>query len=321
MQHSHPGVRDITVHGLSQWDYGQILEIQSEDLPAIVEVHFASPGMTEAIVRPCNVVSGVGTVTIPDVCLEQIGPIKAWVFEIHDTQGATTKTITLPVAPRPKPSKGDTIPASFLDQYEELIAEVNEAVGKLQEGDVAVKKAQESVSAARATSARSLSTHAAPAQAIAAVAEFSETWDGDLMHLEPTADNCLDLGNEEKRFRTVYTHKLVTEELEGVEVSADHVKHAKEADSLIVSQPYLENVEEYEISEPGLYVVVSGSASTLYTDVISVPSWALDSGREIFGHHAKYVGHMPGIGTFNPYNNSGNIQFVFKIAREDYLPG
>ena len=35
------GVDSITVSGLTQWDYGRKLEIQADDLPALVEVHFA----------------------------------------------------------------------------------------------------------------------------------------------------------------------------------------------------------------------------------------------------------------------------------------
>ena len=117
----------ITAASLHQWDYGQILEIESADLAPVVEVHFACSGMTEAIVRPCSVNNGIATVAIPDVCLEHAGTIMAWVFEINGTEGMTRKTITIPVTGRVKPIPGGEIPADFSDKYTEAITEFREA--------------------------------------------------------------------------------------------------------------------------------------------------------------------------------------------------
>ena len=68
------GQTEITVNGLHQWDYGQTLEICSNDLPAVIEVHFACSGMTEAVVRSCSSYEkdGIQTATaiIPDRCIE-----------------------------------------------------------------------------------------------------------------------------------------------------------------------------------------------------------------------------------------------------------
>ena len=124
-------------------------EIGSE----IVEIHFACPNMSEAIVRPCTFSNGVGTVTIPDQCLEQANTITAWIFEIDGTQGHTIKTITLPVIARKRPSKSADVPAEYVDKYAELIAEVNEAVGALESGNVVVAKATNADNAAHATTA------------------------------------------------------------------------------------------------------------------------------------------------------------------------
>lgn len=122
------GVANITVNGLHQWDYGQQLKIKASDLPALIEVHFACVGMDEAIVRPCSMVGGEGTVAIPDKCLEQTSPIHAWIYEINGTTGATTKTIVLNILERTRPQTGEDIPVEISNQYTEAVTAMNEAV-------------------------------------------------------------------------------------------------------------------------------------------------------------------------------------------------
>lgn len=136
-----PGVSRLIVNGLHQWDYGRKLEIQSDDLPALVEVHFACAGMRDAVVRSCAVLNGVAEAAIPDQCLEQTTPITAWVYEVGETSGATVKTVVLPVIERTQPQPGATIPEQVSDKYTELIAAVNEQVGALQSGDITVNHA------------------------------------------------------------------------------------------------------------------------------------------------------------------------------------
>lgn len=129
------GLDAITVHGLHQWDYGQMLEIHDRALPSLVEIHFACPGMRDAIVRPCAVVQGVATAAIPDLCLEQASPVQAWVYEIGGTSGRTIRTITLPMIPRPRPALTKDIPAEVGDKYTELIDEVNRIVDDFDPND------------------------------------------------------------------------------------------------------------------------------------------------------------------------------------------
>lgn len=144
----------ITVSGLFQWDYGQALEIESSDIGSeIVEVHFASSNMIEAIVRSCSFSNGVGTVIIPDTCLEQSKTISAWVYQISGTQGHTTKTILLPITERTRPSIAPDIPAVVYDKYTELITSINEAVDALEKGTVTAAKATDAVNANYAGSA------------------------------------------------------------------------------------------------------------------------------------------------------------------------
>lgn len=144
----------VTVSGLFQWDYGQTLEIEDNSLGSeVVEVHFACTNMSEAIVRSCSFSNGVGTVTIPDHCLEQATTITAWVYRIKDTTGYTYKTINLPIAARTRPSKVREIPQEIVDKYTELITEVNEAVENLESGNVTAAKANYAQNANYASSA------------------------------------------------------------------------------------------------------------------------------------------------------------------------
>lgn len=148
------GVEAITVNGLHQWDYGRKLEIHTPGLPqGAVEVHFACPGMTEAVVRSCAAIGEVIEATIPDRCLEQTSPISAWVYVINDPEGMTVKTITLPVTPRVRPQPGATIPTEVSDRYTELITAVNAAIAALTDGNFTVSNANHAATADNATRA------------------------------------------------------------------------------------------------------------------------------------------------------------------------
>ena len=144
----------VSVTGLHQWDYGQVLEIESPDIGSeIVEVHFACVNMTEAVVRSCSFSNGVGTVTIPDQCLEQTTTVTAWIYRVVGTEGHTIKTITLPIMARTRPSKVREIPHEFSDKYTELITEINEAVDNLENGNITVAHATLADRATEATTA------------------------------------------------------------------------------------------------------------------------------------------------------------------------
>lgn len=157
------GQNKIETSPLYQWDYGQMLEIESTDLTAIVEVHFACRGMDEAVIHTCSVDNNVATVQIPNVCLEQTTPITAWVFKYENdgTSGSTIKTITIPVIERTRPKKSNEIPQTICDRYTELIAEVEELVDALKAGDIHVAtadRANYAVAAGTANTANTAST-------------------------------------------------------------------------------------------------------------------------------------------------------------------
>lgn len=145
---------------LYQWDYGQTLEIEAPNLPTIIEVHFACPAMTEAVVHTCSCVNGVAAVAIPDQCLEQEREITAWVYGVEGTSGRTLYRVFIPVIARTRPSRGESVPIEVSDTYTQLITEVNEAVSKIADGEITVALAAKATSADRATQADNASSAA-----------------------------------------------------------------------------------------------------------------------------------------------------------------
>ena len=119
------GVKELTVSGLTQWDYGQKLEIHGLALPAMIEVHFACLNMTEAVPRIGTTVDGVTTVAIPDGCLEHDTPLRAWVYVVDTASGKTERTIHLPIQARTKPQGADSRPPFAVDEYKETLEQIN----------------------------------------------------------------------------------------------------------------------------------------------------------------------------------------------------
>lgn len=128
-----PGATRLSVNGLHQWDYGRKIEIHADDLPALVEVHFACDGMEEAVVRSCAVINGVAEAAVPDLCLEQTTPVTAWVYEVGETSGETVKTIILPIIARAKPQPSADIPEDVSDKYTEAIAAMDALVAECEQ--------------------------------------------------------------------------------------------------------------------------------------------------------------------------------------------
>lgn len=125
------GATEATVHGLHQWDYGRKLDIDSASLlgRGVVQVHFACAGMTEAVVRLCDVAGRTTSAAIPDACLVQTAPVLAWVFCEDETEGFTALKITMPVTARTMPSaKPSEPPENYADQYTALIQAANNLV-------------------------------------------------------------------------------------------------------------------------------------------------------------------------------------------------
>lgn len=145
------GVTEITVHGLHQWDYGRVLSIESASLSGmgLIEVHFASMGMKEAIKRACSVSGQTTTAVIPDICLEQDGPISAWVYCGSTTEGYTVLKVTMPVNARPRPSNYFTEPpADYSDQYTELMTLSRQATAAAEAATFAMREMDDDVDGA-----------------------------------------------------------------------------------------------------------------------------------------------------------------------------
>lgn len=128
------GYKELALPSLYQWDYGQQIQFANVNIPdSVVEVHFANKDLEEAIVRPCTISGGTGTVAIPDVLLEQDKPIAAWISETDGEQCTTLYKVIIPVLKKAKPNRED-VPQDTVDQYAELIAELNAIIADLSAG-------------------------------------------------------------------------------------------------------------------------------------------------------------------------------------------
>ena len=88
----------LSVSGLTQWDYGQELEIlASFDIPDGTEVQFYQ------CMQSSTAVTKQGRVRIPDVMLQSAVAITAYVYVTSATSGETVLVAELPVTKRPKP--------------------------------------------------------------------------------------------------------------------------------------------------------------------------------------------------------------------------
>ena len=93
----------IRVNGLTQWDYGQELQIIGLGLVQNAEVHFALEGCREARIQTVKIENEILYARIPDKLLEKGENIKAYVYLATPDHGETIKTIAMPVVRRPRP--------------------------------------------------------------------------------------------------------------------------------------------------------------------------------------------------------------------------
>lgn len=278
------GVNDIVVNGLHQWDYGRKLEILSEDLPAMVEVHFACEGMDTAIVHACEAVSGALEVAIPNRCLEQIAPITAWIYAVGENTGVTLKTLILPIIKRARPQPGESIPEDISDKYTEAVGAVNDAVDKLTKGEFTAARAQSDALG------RNIHGTYLPNASFEDFSEKLRTGEAQVQsaYRATIADNAVTATNA---------------------VNADSASYAQclDLDGGMISDT---DTDEFVIRTPGVYVVLLGDGSTRTCDIIAVPNLSI----EVFSDHVKYVPVDAEYGCLKPYNAAGNIRSVIKIA-------
>ena len=153
-----------SAYGIWQWDYGQILRIQSKKkLPKAVEVHFSEQEKGgSSVTRIGTTADNVTDVPIPDSLLEKSGNIYAFVYIEDGQSGNTEYKIEMSVKARPKPE----IPGSPEEPelFKETIKAVNEAADR---ADTAEQNANDSASKAEEA--------AASASASAKAAENTKT--------------------------------------------------------------------------------------------------------------------------------------------------
>lgn len=119
------GSCSATVHGLTQWDYGQQLKFAGADVPDGTEVNFY-----QGLLSGLGYVHNVG-VMIPDRMLQNADAIKAYVYVRSETAGETVLEVYLPVSARQKP---DNYVLQPYEEYKRLLPPGGEA------GQVLVKR-------------------------------------------------------------------------------------------------------------------------------------------------------------------------------------
>ena len=99
----------VTVSGLWQWDYGQMLRISGLGVQGDhIQVHFAPVGCRKALIQIGEVDdTGDVTVEIPSELLRKGEDLSAFVYIADEDSGETTHEIRMPVRRRPKPQEYD----------------------------------------------------------------------------------------------------------------------------------------------------------------------------------------------------------------------
>lgn len=124
---------EIELEGLWQYDYGQKLQINGLDLPAVFEVHFAYKGLEKAIPQTGYTVDGVSVVDIPNSALTQPKTISAYIYLSDASQGETTNKILLYMNKRIAP-KGFEAPED-IDLFHHTLAAVKEYAERTAESE------------------------------------------------------------------------------------------------------------------------------------------------------------------------------------------
>lgn len=95
----------ITVRGLYQWDFGQMIQIYGLDIrpQSSIEVHFSQSGMEDALRGEAEYSEGVVTCRIPDSVLATGLDITVHLYVTTPDYGKTIRTIKFPVIKRKKP--------------------------------------------------------------------------------------------------------------------------------------------------------------------------------------------------------------------------
>lgn len=124
---------EIELEGLWQYDYGQKLQINGLDLPAVFEVHFAYKGLEKAIPQTGYTQDGVSVVDIPNSALAQPKTISAYIYLSDTSQGETTNKILLYMNKRIAPEGFEA--QEDVDLFHHTLEAVNEYAERTAESE------------------------------------------------------------------------------------------------------------------------------------------------------------------------------------------
>lgn len=127
------GTNEVSAFGLTQWDKGQKLKINWQDMPESFQVHFASRDSSRAIVVNAQGGYGIAIVDIPDELLENSADINAWIYLTDGEDiGESVKRIVLYVRPRAKPqSLVEELERTQQDILENILGDIKESIVQL----------------------------------------------------------------------------------------------------------------------------------------------------------------------------------------------
>lgn len=136
---------EIELEGLWQYDYGQKLQINGLNLPAVFEVHFFWQGLENSRIMTGHTENGVSSVDIPNEALTQKRAITAYIYLSNAEEGETTNTVQMLVNKRPAPQGFET--PEDIDLFHYTIAVVAEYLKQTENArDVSIDKSIESES-------------------------------------------------------------------------------------------------------------------------------------------------------------------------------
>ncbi len=139
----------ITVPGLTQYDFGQILRIEGLSLPNVVEVHFSvSERGGTSLICVGAVSNNVTEVKIPNRLLVNNGiasdyDIYAWIYIRGEEAGESIKRIKMPVKSRPRPEDFEELEDE--EMFTEVINQVNAAADRAEAAASRVEGSVDSV--------------------------------------------------------------------------------------------------------------------------------------------------------------------------------
>lgn len=149
--------RYVDTRSVWQYDYGQILRIQGENLPKAVEVHFSLNEVGgDSITKIGVTTDGITEVQVPDELLENGGArfkynIYAFVYTEDGASGNTEYRVRIPVQVRPKPSDHVTPDNTDIDPFGDVVKAVNNAAERAEASEQKAKEYAASASESAVT--------------------------------------------------------------------------------------------------------------------------------------------------------------------------